>query len=412
MSRNVRTQVALVAALAAAALLGPPTRPSWLKPAAVIFGIFNAAFSPPGTRWVTSSAIGAALATLLWPNALVGPMVLLAVLIWPMTFVMGWGLATRPSVDEESSTSQSPGTPARIALAAIIVAVALAAITYRLLVLHHLGQTAALFVGLPTTLAVVVVFFVSPRSATGVACKAVTIGLLVSLLFLGEGLLCIVMAAPLFYVLAILIGTGVEVAQRHRRSGTGTILSCVGLLALMTMSLEGVTAPTTFHRDQWVSVSRTIPFSSTEVERALFEAPRFDRALPFVLRAGFPRPVSSEIDRRAVGARWTIGVRGGELRLEGGHLREPRTGNLVLELEDSQPGRVKWRAVSDESHMTHYLTWQEASVEWEPVGAGATRVTWTLRYRRDLDPAWYFGPMERLAAARAADYLIDSVATP
>ena len=42
--------------------------------------------------------------------------------------------------------------------------------------------------------------------------------------------------------------------------------------------------------------------------------------------------------------------------------------------------------------MTHYLTWQEARVEWEPVGAGATRVTWTLRYRRDLDPAWYFGP--------------------
>ena len=66
----------------------------------------------------------------------------------------------------------------------------------------------------------------------------------------------------------------------------------------------------------------------------------------------------------------------------------------------------------DESGMTHYLTWQEARVEWEPVGAGATRVTWTLRYRRDLDPAWYFGPMERLAAARAADYLIDSVATP
>ena len=220
MSTGLRTQALLVAALAAAALLGPPARPAWLKPAALFFGIFNAAFSPPGTLWVTSTAIGAALATLLWPNALLGPMVLLAVLIWPMAFVMGWGLATPPSLDEESSTSQSSRTPARIALAGIIVAVAVGAIAYRLLVLHHLGQTAALFVGLPTILAVVVVLFVSPRSATGVACKAVTIGLLVSLLFLGEGLLCVVMAAPLFYVLAILIGTGVEVAQRHRRSGT------------------------------------------------------------------------------------------------------------------------------------------------------------------------------------------------
>ena len=41
-----------------------------------------------------------------------------------------------------------------------------------------------------------------------------------------------------------------------------------------------------------------------------------------------------------------------------------------------------------------------------------TRVTWTLRYRRGLDPAWYFGPMEQYAARLAAGYLIDTVATP
>jgi hypothetical protein len=41
-----------------------------------------------------------------------------------------------------------------------------------------------------------------------------------------------------------------------------------------------------------------------------------------------------------------------------------------------------------------------------------TRVTWTLRYRRGLDPAWYFGPWERYAVRLAAAYLIESVATP
>jgi hypothetical protein len=46
------------------------------------------------------------------------------------------------------------------------------------------------------------------------------------------------------------------------------------------------------------------------------------------------------------------------------------------------------------------------------VDAATTSVTWTIRYRRDLDPAWYFGPMERFIVKRAADYLIDSVATP
>jgi hypothetical protein len=411
-SRSVRTEALLVAALAAAALLGTPSRPAWLRLAALIFGILNVVCSPPGTFWVTSIAIGAVMATLVWPDALAGPMVLLGGLVWPTAFVIGWSLATRPLPHEESSTTQSPATPARFAVAAIIGAVALAAIAYRLLVVHHLGQTAALFIGLPAILAVVVVFWVSPRSATGVACKAVTIGLLVSLLFLGEGLLCILMAAPLFYVLAILIGTGVELAQRHRRSRSRSVLSCVGLLALMTMSLEGVTGATTFHRDQWVSVSRAVPFSSAAVQRALFELPRFDRPLPFLLRAGFPRPVSSGIDASAGGTRWMIGVRGGELRLEGGHWKEPRTGTLVLELEEFRPGTARWRAVSDDSHMPHYLTWQEARVEWEAIGPDTTAVTFSLRFRRDLDPAWYFGPLERVAATLAADYLIDSLATP
>ena len=91
---------------------------------------------------------------------------------------------------------------------------------------------------------------------------------------------------------------------------------------------------------------------------------------------------------------------------------EPRTGDLVLELAESTPGRVRWRAVSDTSHMTHFLTWREVVVEWKTVDRARTEVTWTLRYDRGLDPAWYFGPWERYAVRLAAGYLIDSVATP
>jgi hypothetical protein len=97
------------------------------------------------------------------------------------------------------------------------------------------------------------------------------------------------------------------------------------------------------------------------------------------------------------------------MRLNG---MEPRTGDLVLELEETRPGFVRWRAVSDSSHMTHFLTWREAVVQWEAIDAQTTKVTWTLRYRRDLDPSFYFGPMERYAVQLAAGYLIDAVATP
>lgn len=91
---------------------------------------------------------------------------------------------------------------------------------------------------------------------------------------------------------------------------------------------------------------------------------------------------------------------------------EPRTGDLVMTLEEKRPGFVRWRAVSDSSHMTHFLSWREVSVQYEPVAERTTRMTWTVRYDRGLDPAWYFGPWERYAMHLAANYLIDAVATP
>jgi hypothetical protein len=102
-------------------------------------------------------------------------------------------------------------------------------------------------------------------------------------------------------------------------------------------------------------------------------------------------------------------MRGGETHLDG---MEPRSGDLIMAVEEARPGFVRWRAVSDSSHMTHSLAWREAVVRWEPVAGGTTRVTWTLRYRRGLDPAWYFGPWERYAVRLAAGYLIDAVAAP
>jgi hypothetical protein len=104
-----------------------------------------------------------------------------------------------------------------------------------------------------------------------------------------------------------------------------------------------------------------------------------------------------------------VEMRGGEMLLNG---IEQRTGDLVLDLEEARPGLARWRVVSDTSHMTHFLLFRESTVQWEAIDRQSTRVTWTIRYDRRLDPAWYFGPMERYATRLAARYLIDAVATP
>jgi hypothetical protein len=400
--KAISPKVAIVALLAAAAALGSGDAPGWYTVALFVFGLANALVPLAGTRWVRGAAVVASVLGLAWPEQTLPVLVPLLWLMWPPAILVMWssGRATPEADDAERRRAQ-------MVTGAIIAAVALASFAYRVIVSHRLEQTSALFIGIPALLAILVVFSASPKTATGVACKAVTIGLLVSLLFLGEGILCILMSAPLFYGVAVIIAEFVE-WSRDRGRGSHTAYSFLALLAFVPMSLEGVSQWTSLNRDEWVSETRVVNASAAEVEAALVQSPRFDRVLPAFLRLGFPRPTATRIGNET-SPRWVIRFRGGEMRIDG---IEPREGDLILDLEERRPGLIRWRAAGDDSHMTHFLDWRESLVQWEPIDAHTTRVTWTLRYRRGLDPAWYFAPWERYAAGLAAGYLIESVATP
>ena len=373
-----------------------------------LFGVFNLLVTAPGTRWVRIVSIAVTLIALASPRDVQRLIAVVGWLAWPPCFLIGWGLGRDYDIPgADPGARRDDGYRARLwAAAAIIGAVAIASLVYRFIVEGGYGQTAALFVGVPALLAIAVLFAPPPRSAIGVACKAVTVGLLVSLIFLGEGLLCVLMSAPLFYVVAVVVGLIIE-GLRQRRQPT-TLLG-LAVLAVVPLSLEGVTVFTTLDRESVATETRVVQATPEAVARALMAPPRFERVMPAYLRAGFPWPVATRIDRDAAGARWVIRMRGGEMRLDG---MEPRAGDLILQLEEARPGFVRWRAIADDSHMTHFLRWRESTVEWEAAGDGATRVTWTVRYSRDLDPSWYFGWWEHYAASLAAGYLIESVATP
>src|SRR5260221_5656969 len=126
-----------------------------------------------------------------------------------------------------ASTSEAERSPAplgpRLGLTGVILGVSCASIAYRATVDHGLQQTAALFIGVPVILAIVVIFATSPRTATGVACKAVTVGMLLSVLFLWEGFLCVLMAAPLVYLVAIVVSYGLDAARQSENKRTRTL---------------------------------------------------------------------------------------------------------------------------------------------------------------------------------------------
>ncbi len=87
-------------------------------------------------------------------------------------------------------------------------------------------------------------------------------------------------------------------------------------------------------------------------------------------------------------------------------------GDSTFEIADRSANTIRFRAVSDHSEIADWLEWQEAEVQWTGLEGGHTLVKLTLQYQRQLDPAWYFGPLERYGVNLAAGYLIDAMAIP
>ncbi len=279
----------------------------------------------------------------------------------------------------------------------LILAASVGSVMYRLIVEHRLEQSAELFVGIPTVLALILAMTPKAGTVKGGIMKGLTLALLLSGPLLGEGFGCILYASPIFYLVGLLIGAIVD-WQRNKKK---TTVSCL-LLILLPMSIEGSSARLSFNREEIVRASQVANASEREVQIALSHSPRTDLPLPFYLRIGFPRPTEAHGDGLEVGDTRMIHFAHGE-----GH-----PGDLLLRVEESRPGYIRFSGVSDHSKIAHWLDWKSSEVEWTALDAQHTRVNWTIHFTRRLDPAWYFRPWERYATRLAAEYLIQANATP
>jgi hypothetical protein len=281
--------------------------------------------------------------------------------------------------------------PAQWTVIAVAVAFAAGSFLYRYLMPHHRWQSSAMFIGLPTMLAVLLALTPKAKTVTGGI-------LLIVAPLLGEGWLCILMASPLFYLVGAIVGKVADWDSKKR----GARLSCL-VLVLLPISLEGVVPPLTMERSQTVRVMQIVNASTDAVERSLAESPRVTEHVPEWISKGFPQPLAAWGSGLEVGDRRTIHFAGAE--------GDP-PGDVVMRVAEHQRGYVRFETVSDSSKLTQWVRWTSGEVDWKAIDGQHTSVTWTIHFNRQLDPAWYFVPWERAAVHEAARYLILANATP
>jgi len=260
-------------------------------------------------------------------------------------------------IDEQSKKIE----PAQWSVVAIIVAFAAGAFLYKLLMHERLGHSAAMFLGIPAVLAILLALAPKARTATGEILKGITLALLVVAPLLGEGYLCILFASPLFYIVGVVVGLAID-RQRRKRDAT---LSCV-VLFLLPMCFEGVVPQLTFNRAQSVEARSIVDAPADEIEHALTHGPTVSTPLPLALRIGFPKPLGAWGEGLAVGDKRTIHFAGAE--------GDPPE-DLVMRVAERHPGYARFETVSDQSKLTQWVQWTSSEVEWKALDENHTTVT-------------------------------------
>ncbi|MBT8100228.1 MAG: hypothetical protein KJO82_10775 [Gammaproteobacteria bacterium] len=296
----------------------------------------------------------------------------------------------------------------RVTAVTVILLIGIASILVRLLMQYHFDRSALLYVGLPYLISLAIVMYrpIKTYDKWWKQYRDHTFDALAvffaSSIVLFEGFVCVIFFLPIYFFgisIAFLIHWMIE--SRRRRRGN-TMVSILPVLILVS-SLEGTTETLSVDRVSHVVVTKQANLSAAEIMQNLAE--------PFDLRKDrhwllsvFPMPY--EIEAGSLNAGDIHIVR---TRYHRWFVTNTHEGEMHLQIADVQPGKVKTRFLHDSTFFSSYLTPIGTEISLNEIAPEVTEITLRIDYRRKLDPAWYFHPLQQYGVSRMGEFLIDEV---
>jgi len=219
-----------------------------------------------------------------------------------------------------------------------------------------------------------------------------------------EGFICVLMFMPIYIFFAIL---GFALAPKEwptRNSADVFRVSFVPIL-IAVISLEGTSASLSFEREHSVTRTQTVSLTPAQIRENLAKPIHLDADRSAFLSI-FPLPSYVEAGTLKAGDIHKAHFKYKRWGMDGVNVK---TGETWLKLATVEPLHIQTEVVKDTSYFASYLTIHGTDIQLKPVDADTTEISLTIHYRRELDPAWYFGPLQKTAIKQSGDYLIEHV---
>ena len=296
----------------------------------------------------------------------------------------------------------------RVNALGLLLLVGIGSLTVHLLVREELDSSALLYVGIPY-LGALVIAMVQPRKpGTRLWHRYRDFSLISLIVMLGssivlfEGFVCVLMFLPIYFLIASLGFVThwlLTPDQEHHGKRYASLLPLIVLVS----ALEGTTDRLSAERMTSATATRVAQLTPQEVMANLVRPIDLDKDRHWILSL-FPMPYRVEAESLLPG-----GVHHVHTRYHRWFLTNTHEGVLHLEILEVEPTAIRTRIVHDTTFFSTYLEQIGTEIVLTPITPDTTEIALRIDYRRKLDPAWYFHPLQKYAMEQMAGFFIDEV---
>lgn len=293
-----------------------------------------------------------------------------------------------------------------------LLIVGVSALLMHLLFITRLNHSALLYMLVPYSLAVVIIWFRNYSGAQTVKQKywkhlVSTIAVfLATSIVLREGFICVIFFLPIYLVLVSIAFLYYLIKENKTNKISKKYSSLIPML-VVALSLEGTIEPLTFPRDNQAVVSQTTNLSVEDIKQNM--------ARPFKLEGEghwmismFPMPYRIDAGSLNEGDVHTAYIRYHRWFVTNTH--EGSSELLIKRIIDTPTStKITTEVLSDTTYFSSYLEIHGTEITLTPLIEGGTQIDLTINYQRKLDPAWYFHPLQKFGVSKMADSLINDI---
>ena len=293
----------------------------------------------------------------------------------------------------------------RIYMLTYLAIIGLIAGLMHLLSIIDLYHSSVLYILVPYLVSVLITLFRPAGPATGLLARYLSHVMTVLVVFLstsiliGEGFVCIIFFAPIYL---FVVTCTYAVRALSRRNGSNLHITAWPVL-IVFFSLEGTTPSLTLPRDNSIEVLRSTHLSIDQIKANLAKPFSLQKDRHWLLSI-FPMPYQIDAGSLEPGDIHTV-----HTRYHRWFVANTHEGKAELLIEHVGPNRITTRVLSDSTYFTTYLTGLGTEINLLPNASGGTDIALRIHYRRNLNPAWYFHPLQAFGVEKMGQLIIEEL---